>query len=300
MRAYAGSGGRMGVAELATAAIFGGVGFVIADGLDRFLATYNPSSTTAPPTNKFTSTGTGTLGNSLNVASRPNMYRLGAGGATVVVPIIGAMATKRHPMVRSAFEGMAVGAAIKFFSTLWSNVVMPLFTPKDTSVGSLQKSVIARLYPAEVAAHLNLQANQTNMASAGSGALSGPPQLDVGPFAVGVAGDSPYPNVEQALRSSAGVSEYPTVQNTWGTGGPGGDYPTAAQAMARKTGIVGATAPASSGWQPGPPSEAGPGPKAAPHTDPACGCIGDDPTIGFAGLLGDAPPEEPMFNMNMG
>jgi len=294
----------MGLAELATAIAFGGFGFILADGVDRLLATYNPSATGAPPTDKFTSTGAGTLGNSLNVASRPNMYRLGAGGGMVAAPLLGAYMARRSPMLRSAFEGMAVGTGIKFFSMLWTNVIMPLFTPKDTSVGSLQKSVIVRLFPSEIAAHLNLQANQTNMASAGSGALSGPPQLDVGPFAVGVAGDSPYPNVEQALRKAAsGVSEYPTVQQQWGTGGPGSDYPTAQQAMTRATGIVGATAPAptpstsGSGWQPGPPTEAGPGPKAAPHTDPACGCIGDDPTIGFAGILGGPPEEEPLFNM---
>lgn len=301
MRAYAGGGGgRMGMAELGIAVLFGGFGFVLADGVDRFLATYNPSATTAPPTNKFTSTGAGTLGNTLNVAARPNMYRLGAGGGMVVAPLVGAYLARRSPKLRSAFEGMAVGTGIKFFSMLWSNVIMPLFTPKDTSVGSLQKSFIARLYPAEVAAHLNLQANQMNAASAGSGALSAPPpqlaggapRADVGPFAVGVAGDSPYPDASQALRKAAGISEYPTVQQSWGTGGPGSDYPTATQAMGRATGIVGENP-----YSPGPPPGQGPGPQATPHTDPACGCIGDDPTIGFAGILSGAPEEEPLFNV---
>ena len=299
MRAYSG-GGRMGVAELGVAVFFGGVGFILADGVDRFLATYNPSATTPPPSNKFTSTGAGTLGNLLNVAARPNMYRLGAGGAMTALPILGAYAARRHAMLRSAFEGAAVGAGIKFFSMLWSNVIMPLFTPKDTSTGSLQKSVIARLYPAEIAAHINLAASQTSVASAGSGALSAPPQMgvgapaDVGPFAgVGVAGDSPYPNAEQALRSAAGLSEFPTIAQAMGTGGPGSDYPTATQAMRAATGIVGANP-----YSPGPPPGQGPGPRATPHTDPACGCIGDDPSIGFAGILAGAPEEEPVFDFS--
>lgn len=290
----------MGVAELGVAVLFGGVGFILADGVDRFLATYNPSATTAPPTDKFTSTGAGTLGNTLNVAARPNMYRLGAGGAMVALPIVGAYAARRHAMMRSAFEGAAVGAGIKFFSMLWANVVMPLFTPKDTSTGSLQKSVIARLYPAEVAAHINLAASQMSAASAGSGALSAPPQMgvgapaDVGPFAsVGVAGDSPYPDAAQALRQAAGLSEYPTVQQTMGTGGPGGDYPTVTQAMRAATGIVGANP-----YVPGPPPGQGPGPKATPHSDPACGCIGDDPSVGFAGILGDAPEGTSAFDLS--
>lgn len=300
MRAYSGGGGRMGMAELGVAVFFGGVGFILADGVDRFLATYNPSATTAPPANKFTSTGAGTLGNSLNVAARPNMYRLGAGGAMTALPILGAYAARRNAMMRSAFEGAAVGAGIKFFSMLWANVIMPLFTPKDTSTGSLQKSVIARLYPAEVAAHINLAASQTNMASAGSGALSAPPQMgvgaaDVGPFAgIGVAGDSPYPDAAQALRAAAGISDYPTLhQATGAMGGPGNDYPTAAQAMRNATGIVGANP-----YVPGPPPGQGPGPRATPHTDPACGCIGDDPSIGFAGILGGAPEESNMFDLS--
>lgn len=283
----------MGMAELGVAVFFGGVGFILADGVDRFLATYNPSATTAPPSNKFTSTGAGTLGNTLNVAARPNMYRLGAGGAMTALPILGAYATRRHAMMRSAFEGAAVGAGIKFFSMLWANVIMPLFTPKDTSTGSLQKSVIARLYPAEIAAHINLAASQTSVASAGSGALSAPP-ADVGPFAIGVAGDSPYPDAAQALRQAAGVSDYPTVQQATGSmGGPGNDYPTATQAMRNATGIVGANP-----YSPGPPPGQGPGPRATPHTDPACGCIGDDPSVGFAGILGGAPEEEPTFDLS--
>jgi hypothetical protein len=290
MHAFTG-GGRMGMAELATSVLTAGIGFVLADGLDRFFATYNPSATTAPPADKFTSTGAGTLGNGLNVATRPNMYRIGVGAAAVAAPLGGAVLAKRSPMLRSAMEGMAVGAGIKFFSMLWSNIFVPLFTPKDTSIGGLQKSYVARLYPMEVAAHLNLQANLKNVASAGSGALSGAPQLgmgapDVGPFALsdqyptiqqnwGTGGESPYPDAAQALRSRAGMS------------GPGSDYPTATQAMRAATGIV--------GYEPGPPPGSGPGPKASPHTDPSCGCIGDDLTIGMAGVF-SGPEEESPFN----
>jgi len=174
---------------------------------------------------------------------------------------------------------------------------MPLLVGKDTSPAALQKSYIARLYPAEVAAHINLAAQkgadgkQAPGPYSSTGVLSdqtgvGAPAADVGPFAL--AGDSPYPSAADALRREAGVHDLPTVQNTWGTGGPGSDHPTLAQSMG--TGYGNPGQPGMGAWQPGPPSDTGPGPKAQPHTDPSCGCIGD-PTIGFAGLLGDAQEE---------
>jgi hypothetical protein len=316
------------------------VGFAASDALDRFLATYSPSATGAPPTDKFTSTGAGTLANTLNVASAPNATRIAAGVAATALPAIGAAVTGE-----AALKGAALGAGIKLFSTIWSNVIMPLFTPKDTSVGSLQKNLFVRLYPAEVAAHINLHSSppMTALTSSGSGALS----------------DSPaYPDVGQALRTGVSESQWPSLQNTWGTGGPH-EYETAAQVLRRRAGL-GAGPPAAStttehianaiekaasvpphqaataaaaatssphdvhaalttalpathpavveqiakavephvrvmhglpAWQPGPPVGNGPGPQLQSHASDDCGCLGDDPTIGFAGVLG-APPDE--------
>jgi hypothetical protein len=117
---------------------------------------------------------------------------------------------------------------------------------------------------------------------------------DVGPFAVGA--ESPYPDAAQALRREAGVrDQMPTVQNTWGTGGPGSDYPTTAQAMGTgaPAGHGNPGQPGVSAWTPGPPSDVGPGPKAEPHTDPSCGCIGDDNQ--FLGFIGDGEEKDTLF-----
>ncbi len=245
------------------------------------MATYNPSGTGARPTDKFTSDGAGTLANSLNVASKPSLVRIASGVGATAVPAIGAMYS-RNPYVRASLEGMTLGAGVSLFKTLWNNLVVPLLTPKDTSSASLQKCFIARLYPSEVAAHINMAAHQTAVSSAGAGALSG--AADVGPFAL--SGDSPYLDTAQALRREAGVQEqFPSVQNTWGTGGPGSDFPTAAQ-------VMGTGAPAGHGnpaqpgmgepWNPGPPPGPGPGPQAKPHKD--CGCVGAaNPFLGFIG-----------------
>lgn len=266
------------MAELGVAFVTGGVGYVLADGLDRFLATYDPAGKELPK-DKFTSNGAGTLANTLNVASRPGLLRIGVSIGAVAVPAVGA-AFVRHPLAKASLEGATIGAGISLFKMAWNNFLMPLLIGKDASVPALQKSFIARLYPAEVAAHLNQitpdgkSVPPSPVSSTGSGALSAPG--DVGPFAMG--GSSPYPDAAEALRQQAGVrDQFPSVQNTWGTGGPGSDHPTAAQAMG--TGAA---------YQPGPPAGPGPGPQAAPHTDPSCGCIGD-PTIGSSAFLGDSP-----------
>jgi hypothetical protein len=206
-----------------------GLGFVLADGLDRLLATYDPTATEKPK-DKFTSDGAGTLANTLNVASTPGFLRLGVGLGAAAVPAIAAMYVE-HPFIRSSLEGAAIGAGVSLFKTLWNNFLMPMLVGKDTSTAALQKSYIARLYPAEVASSINLRQTdsagatrtpQMAVSSAGSGALSAPP-ADVGPFAL----------------SEPGVSEsFPTLQNVWGTGGPGADFPTAAQALRQQAGMA--------------------------------------------------------------
>ena len=222
--------------EIAAAVVAGGVGFVLADAVDRFLATYDPSSTAAKPTDKFTSDGAGTLANTLNVAATPSLYRVGAAAGFTILPAVASVFVD-NAFARSSLEGLAVGGGVSLFKLIWNNVIVPLLKPADTTTAGLQKSVIARLYPAEVAAAINLAAKQTAVSSPGAGALSGPPDPqagvgappDVGPFAL--SGSSPYPDASEALRKQTGTAgpggNYPSLQNEWGTG----QYPTASQAM---------------------------------------------------------------------
>ncbi len=275
----------MGAAEFATAIISAGVGFVLADGVDRLLATYDPSGKPEDkPKDKFTSDGTGTLANTLNIAAMPDWKRIAAGVGLTAAPAVGSLYI-RNPMLKSGAEGLAIGAGVNFFKTLWNNVFMPMLIGKDTTTPVLQKSYLARLYPAEVAAHINRTSlkDKDGKLPPGpynpAGVLSDPP--DVGPFAL--AGDSPYPDAAQALRAGvSGDSPYPNIDQAL-RGGLSGDspYDDAASALRRSAGV---NAP----WEPGPPPGVGPGPQAQPHTDPSCGCVGDQ----FASFLGDAPKEE--------
>lgn len=272
----------MGAGEFAVAIVSGGLGFVVADGIDRLLATYSPTATEKPK-DKFTSDGTGTLANSLNVASRPGLVRAGASIGVAAIPTVGAMFV-RNSMGKAALEGAAVGAWISAFKMAWNNFLMPMLIGKDTSVPALQKSYIARLYPSEVAAKINRDQKQAAVSSAGSGALSdqaGVGAPDVGPFAL--AGDSPYPTADQALRAGvSGDSPYPTAEQALRTGVHGDSpYPTASQVLRKEAGVS---------YSPGPPSGPGPGPQAEPHTDPSCGCIGD-PLAAFSSFLGDQPSD---------
>lgn len=282
----------MQAVELLVAVVSGGVGFVLADGIDRFLATYDPSATGEKPKDKFTSDGAGTLANTLNVASRPSLIRVAAGIGTAAVPAVASMYVD-NPFMKSGLEGLAIGAGVSVFKTFWNNFLMPMLIGKDkTSTGDLQKSFIARLYPAEVAAHINLEQKQTSASGVAFGALSGG---DVGPFAL--AAESPYPDAGQALRRATGVQDaaYPSAQNVWGTGGPGSDYPTAAQAMGTgaPAGHGNPGQPGLSAWEPGPPPTHGPGPQPV-GSDPQCGCISESNP--FLGFIGDQPTEEPLFN----
>lgn len=265
-----------GAAELAVLMLSAGLGYTLADGLDRFLATYNPSATERPK-DKFTSDGTGMLANSLNVASMPGLIRAGAAVGAVALPTTAAL-MMRDSLMRKAAEGMAIGAGVSAVKALVNNVVMPLLIGKDTSPTAMQKSFIARLYPAEVAASINMKAKQTAVSSAGSGALSGPAG-DVGPFAL--SGDSPYETADQALRRQAGVSgdsPYPSAEQALRAGVSGDSpYASASEAIRREAGV--------SAWEPGPPTTPGPGPQ--PAAD--CGCVGDEhPYYGLAG----APEEQ--------
>jgi hypothetical protein len=263
----------MGVMDLAVGVFAGGTGFLVADGLDRFLATFNPTAAERPK-DKFVSDGAGTLANVLNIGSRPSWVRAGAATGMIAVPAIGA-AYVRNRTAKMALEGLALGAGINGLKLLFSNVLLPLLIGKDTSTPAIQKSVIARLYPAEVAAHINMTSQKAGGNAAGM--LSG---KDVGPFAM--AGDSPYPSATDALRRAAGVSgdsPYPDAAQALRHGVSGDSpYPDANQALRRAAGV---------GYEPGPPSDVGPGPKADPHTDPSCGC--GDPLIGSSMFLGESP-----------
>lgn len=275
--------------ELALGVLFGGVGFAAADAIDRFLATYNPSAAEKPK-DKFTSDGTGTLANTLNIANRPGLVRLGAGIGVTAAPAIGSMYI-RHAGLRSSLQGMSIGAGVSLFKSIWNNFLMPMLVGKDTSPTTLQGSYIARLYPSEVAASINMKAidaakkaGQTPAmnVSSGSSGLSGP---DVGPHAL--AGDSPYPSAVDSLRRRAGVSDemYPdaaeALRRRAGVGGPS-NYPDAAEALRRRAGV---------GYEPAGPPEGGTGPQAEPHKDPACSCVGTPGSM-YGSFLGDEQPSE--------
>lgn len=234
--------------EFGVAVVSAGFGYVIADGLDRFLATYNPAETDPEkrPKDKFTSDGAGTLANTLNVASPPGFMRIGAGIGVTALPAVASYYVKGK-YIKSGLQGLAIGSGVNLFKTLWNNVLMPMLKPKDTSAAALQKSYIARLYPAEVAASINREAKQTAVSSAGgAGALSDAPSKqagvaqppDVGPFAL-----SEMPTATQALREGAGMGagttpgdNFPTVQQVWGTGQ---DFPTVQQVMTEESGLIG-------------------------------------------------------------
>ena len=157
----------------------GVAGYLVADGVDRFLATYDPAAA-QKPNNKFTSDGTGTLANALNVASAPDLFRYGSLVALTALPLGGSLFVK-HPALRSSARGVGLGAGIKLISTLWSNVLMPLLVGKDTSVPALQKSWVARLYPAEVSAALNMKSGTPAVSSGGkAGTLSDGPDTQTG------------------------------------------------------------------------------------------------------------------------
>ena len=270
----------MGLGGIAVMVGTAGLGFILADGLDRMIATYDPTATDKPK-DKFTSNGSGTMGNVLNVAAPPGWKRLAASVGVTAVPAVGAMFVK-NPYGRASLEGLAVGSGINLLKMVWNSFVMPMLVGKDTSDPALQKSYIARLYPAEVAAKISLKAQKgTDGKTPGpyqaAGALSGAP-ADVGPFALG--GDSPYPNAQEALRRETGVrgdSPYPNAQEALrrSAAGVSGDspYQNVEQAL-RRPGV---------GYEPGPPTSPGPGPQA----DASCGCVGN-PTARFAAFLGDS------------
>ena len=216
-------------AEFAATILFGGLGFVVADGIDRLLATYNPGAAAPTDKHKFTSDGAGTLANTLNVAASPSLARIAVGAIATVVPGVGSFYTK-SPFLRHSLEGASIGAGISLFKTFWNNVVMGSWLgPKDTTTASLQHSHIARLYPAEVVAAANLRAGQDHAAGVTFGALSGAPDQtaglgapgDVGPFAL--AGSSPYMDVAQALRCQAGLCDEPQHDGPPPGGPPGAD-----------------------------------------------------------------------------
>jgi chemotaxis protein histidine kinase CheA len=165
----------------------GVAGYLLADGVDRFLATYDPANAAKAGPNKFTSDGTGMLGNSLNVASAPDWKRYASLVGLTLMPLGGSLFIE-NKTIRSSVEGIGLGAGIKLATTLWESLLMPLLVGKDTSAPALQKSWVARLYPAEVSAALNEKAGKAAVSSGGAnstaGTLSGGADRDAGPFAL--------------------------------------------------------------------------------------------------------------------
>ena len=267
------SGRGMYVAEMALAIGSGSFMYIVANGFDRWLATYNPETDPAKlPKHKFTSDGAGTLANTLNISSHPSWLRIGAGLGMAALPAVGSIFVE-HPMLRSSLEGAAVGASVQFIQMIWSNVVVPLLAPKDTSNDGLKKSFIARLYPTEIAAAINMKAQTPPGPSALTGGTAtglsgaeapaaGVGQPDVGPFAL--QGPSYYPSAVEALRAHAqaaglngghesnrletGIGYYPTVQELWRQASGGdtasGFRPSVQDILTRTTTAVQSLAPA--------------------------------------------------------
>lgn len=118
--------------------VFGGAGFVAADLLDRFLATYDPSSKT-PPDDKFTGDGEkSTVANALNVANIPSWLRMGVGLTSCVVLWIVFLVTSN-----TAAYGMLVGTWIRLFSMVCTHAVTCRFLSPDLR---------RRLFPSETTA----------------------------------------------------------------------------------------------------------------------------------------------------
>ena len=241
-RMFEARGGKRGayVAELALAIGTGSLAYILANGLDRFLATYNPNGDPAKaPKHKFTSDGAGTLANALNLADHPSWLRIGAGVGLAAAPAV-ASAFVKHPLLRSSLEGAAVGASVQLVQMLWSNVLVPLFAPK--SADQLKTSFIARLYPSEVAAHLNRSSSTTAFTGGTAPGLSGAPADapapgtvgqptgDVGPFAL--QGPSSYPSAVEALRAYAAGVQGGHEANRLETGIGGYYYPSVQEILA--------------------------------------------------------------------
>lgn len=193
--------------ELALAFISGGIGFAVADFLDRYLATYDPSAYQTAgatlPTDRFTG-GNGTQANTLNIASPPSMIRIGAGVGVTAAFFVGAKMS-RGSMAKAALQGAGLGAGIKLFSTLWNAYVIGKLLKPAAGVNPLTTSVLGlRVYPAELTAQMNLAASPVGGQSGQpfNPALQGAPrnrlpapragQLgDVGPFAQQPAANAP-------------------------------------------------------------------------------------------------------------
>ena len=144
--------------EVILAIISAGLGFAVADFVDRYLATYDPSAAT-PPTDRFTGGTNGTLANTLNISSPPSMIRLGAGVGVTALFGLGAYVVK-NSLGRSALQGAMVGAGVNLFKLVWNAWVMGnLLKPAAADQATMQKSLGARLYPAEVVAAQNLASN---------------------------------------------------------------------------------------------------------------------------------------------
>ncbi len=273
------------LAELGLAIGTGSLAYILANGFDRFLATYNPNGDPAKlPKHKFTSDGAGTLANTLNIASHPSWLRIGAGIAMAAAPA-GASVFVKSPLLRASLEGAAVGASVQLLQMLWSNVVVPLLAPKDTSDAGLKTSFIARLYPTEIAAHINAQTPHLAPPVTGlSGAADAPVpvagvgQADVGPFAL--QGPSYFPSAVEALRAQAqaagvqgghesnrletgigyGAGSYPSVAELWRQASGGDTHygrPSVQDVLVRTTTAVQGLTPAVQAAMPGiPPAQA--------------------------------------------
>lgn len=149
-------------AELAFSIGTGVLGYIGADLVDRFLATYDPAAYGASgaslPTDRFTG-GNGTQANTLNIAAQPSMLRLGAAIGMAALPLFGASMIK-NSMAKSAAQGFGLGAAIKAGVLVWNGYIVPkVFMPPAGTNPTQTSSFGLRVYPAELVAAENLAAS---------------------------------------------------------------------------------------------------------------------------------------------
>ena len=211
--------------ELALAFISGGIGFAIADFLDRYLATYDPSAYQTAgstlPTGIFTG-GNGTQANTLNIASSPSMIRIGAGVGVTGLLFFGAHMAKGR-FAKSALQGAALGAGIKLFSMLWNAYVIGNLLKPAAGVNPTTTSVLGlRLYPAEFTAQANLAASPVGgqagapfnpgLAKPGSRPQQRPGLADVGPFAGQPAANQPQQQPQAAPQPQPAPAAAPAAR----------------------------------------------------------------------------------------
>lgn len=161
----------LGGGELVVSAIFGGLGYVAGDMLDRYLATRagNASTTSASGATVTTTpgaAGSGTLSNAAAIASAPGMMRILA-QAGLAAAFTAPAHWVRSPMGRAALQGAGLGVGVRLAGQLIEYYVIQKFFGADSSGNTTAFG--SRYFPTEIAA--TATAAQVAASSSASGML---------------------------------------------------------------------------------------------------------------------------------